>query len=274
MASDVKASGSDAEAGCGRGGAPSMKTMGLLTGLSYVSGIDYYRGINQQVAKLLPRGAVMERNSEMVIVSLDCDGYVELLTAQDTPGVCEYLFRGVRKLHAAGVDFLVIASNTAHICHDLVRQRLPELPVLHIADCTAAACRGQGRIGLLGTEPTMRDGSWLKSRLALHGIEVTVPAEAADRQRCYDIICQELSFDVFTDASRAFFVDLVRRLHSDGGATGGVILGCTEIELLVRQEDVPDVPLYRSAELHIQAAARVQAGAASLEEYLPPPPRE
>lgn len=246
-----------------------MKTIGMLTGLSYVSGIDYYRGINEQVAKLMPKGAVMPKNSEMVIVSLDCDGYVQLLQAHDDRGVCEYLFRGVKKLDAAGVDFLVIASNTAHICYDLVRERLPDLAILHIADCTAAAARGKGRVGLLGTEPTMRDGSWLKARLALHGIEVVAPPAAVDRQRCYDIICQELSFDVFTEDSRAFFVALVRQLHKEGGAEGGVILGCTEIELLVRQEDVPDVPLYRSAELHISAAARVQAGAAALADYLP-----
>eukprot|EP00440_Ansanella_granifera_P045770 gb/GFBE01049581.1/.p1 GENE.gb/GFBE01049581.1/~~gb/GFBE01049581.1/.p1 ORF type:complete len:252 (+),score=53.26 gb/GFBE01049581.1/:1-756(+) len=247
-----------------------MKTIGMLTGISYVSGIDYYRGINERIAKLLPDGAIMPKNSEMVIVSVDCDEYVRLLTAKDDVGVQEYLFRGVAKLHATGIDFLIIASNTAHICYSLVRQRLPDLPVLHIADCTAAAARGKGPVGLLGTEPTMRDGSWLKERLGLHGIEVRVPVSEEDRQRCYKIICDELSFDVFTDESRAFFVDLARKLHNDYGATGGVILGCTEIELLVRQADVPDVPLYRSAELHIDAAARVQAGTVPLEDFRPP----
>eukprot|EP00747_Dinoflagellata_sp_TGD_P082389 gnl/TRDRNA2_/TRDRNA2_161670_c0_seq3.p1 gnl/TRDRNA2_/TRDRNA2_161670_c0~~gnl/TRDRNA2_/TRDRNA2_161670_c0_seq3.p1 ORF type:complete len:120 (-),score=30.70 gnl/TRDRNA2_/TRDRNA2_161670_c0_seq3:80-439(-) len=118
----------------------------------------------------------------------------------------------------------------------------------------------------------MRDGSWLKSRLALHGIEVCVPLADADRQRCYDIICQELSFGKFEAASRAFFVGLIRQLHGSEGATGGVILGCTEIELLVQQSDVADVPLYRSADLHIDAAARVQAGIASLEDFMPPSP--
>lgn len=249
--------------------APAMSTLGLLTGLSYVSGMDYYRGINERVGKLLPRGAVMERNSDMVMVSLDCDEYVRLLAAKDDAGVCEYLFRGVQKLHAAGVDFLVIASNTAHICHDIVRTRLPDLPVLHIVDCMAAAIKGQRRVGLLGTEPTMRDGSWLKGRLAEHGVEVVVPRDASDQQRCYDIIVQELSFSVFKEDSRAFFVDLIRRLHRDQGAEGGVILGCTEIELLVRHGDVPDVPVFRSAELHIEAAARLQAGLTTMEELLP-----
>eukprot|EP00441_Pelagodinium_beii_P014333 CAMPEP_0197654188 /NCGR_PEP_ID=MMETSP1338-20131121/38705_1 /TAXON_ID=43686 ORGANISM="Pelagodinium beii, Strain RCC1491" /NCGR_SAMPLE_ID=MMETSP1338 /ASSEMBLY_ACC=CAM_ASM_000754 /LENGTH=239 /DNA_ID=CAMNT_0043229587 /DNA_START=105 /DNA_END=821 /DNA_ORIENTATION=- len=238
-----------------------MKTIGMLTGISYVSGIDYYRGINERIAKLLPNGSIMPKNSEMVMISVDCDEYVRLLTARDDEAVQEYLLRGIAKIHAAGVDFLVIASNTAHVCYERVRTRFPDLPVLHIADCTAAAARGKGPVGLLGTEPTMRDGSWLKSRLAKHGVEVLVPSSDEDRQRCYKIICDELSFDIFTETSRAFFAELARRLFREG-ATGGVILGCTEIELLLRQSDVPDVPLFRSAELHIEAAAKVQAAVA------------
>eukprot|EP00933_Yihiella_yeosuensis_P026616 TRINITY_DN20672_c0_g1_i2.p1 TRINITY_DN20672_c0_g1~~TRINITY_DN20672_c0_g1_i2.p1 ORF type:complete len:228 (+),score=51.09 TRINITY_DN20672_c0_g1_i2:185-868(+) len=212
----------------------------------------------------------MEKNSEMVVVSVDCDEYVRLLSAKDDDGVKEYLFRGVKKLHAAGIDFLVIASNTAHICHDVVRSRIPNLPILHIADCIAVAAKeAGGKVGLLGTEPTMRDGSWLKQRLAQHGVEVVVPSKAADQQRCYDIIVQELSFNEFREESRAFFVDLARRLHQEEGATGGVILGCTEIELLVRKGDADDVPFFRSAELHMDAAAKVQAGMAAIEDFLP-----
>ncbi|CAE8609301.1 unnamed protein product [Polarella glacialis] len=250
----------------------SMKTLGMLTGLSYVSGLDYYRGLNERIAKLMPRGRCMERNSEMVIVSLDCDEYVHLLESHDADGVREYLFRGVKKLDAAGIDFLVIASNTAHICHDLIRARIPKLPILHIADCVAAAAKGAGSLslGLLGTEPTMRDGSWLKQRLAAHGVKVVTPSSADDQRRCYDIIKQELSFNIFREESRQFFVDLARKLYHEEGATGGVILGCTEIELLVRKVDADDVPFFRSAELHMDAAARVQAGIADLEDFLPP----
>ncbi|CAE7192275.1 ygeA [Symbiodinium necroappetens] len=247
----------------------TMQTIGMLTGVSYVSGIDYYRGINERIAKLLPNGHIMAKNSDMVIVSVDCDEYVRLLTAKDSEGVQDYLANGVAKLHRAGVDFLVIASNTAHICVGLVRERFPDLPVLHIADCTAAAARGAGPVGLLGTEPTMRDGSWLKERLALHGVEVVVPPAEEDRQRCYKIICDELSFDKFTDESRRFFAEMARKLHGEWGGSGGVILGCTEIELLLRPGDVPEVPLFRSAELHMDAAARVQAGQVSLESFMP-----
>jgi len=250
-------------------GTGNLLRIGMLTGLSYVSGIDYYRGINEKVAKLLPRGRHMERNADMVIVSLDCDTYVSYLVEKDHSSVCEYLLKGVQNLHAAGAQFLVIASNTAHICCDAVAESLPSLPILHIADCVATVAKGQGPVGLLGTEPTMRDGSWLKQRLRQHGIEVIVPALEKDRQTCYDIICQELSFDKLLPESRSFFVSLIRKLFCESGATGGVILGCTEIELLVKQDDVPEVPLYRSAELHIDAAAQVHSGRASLVDFLP-----
>ncbi|CAJ1352618.1 unnamed protein product [Effrenium voratum] len=247
-----------------------MKTLGMLTGVSYVSGIDYYRGINERIAKLLPKGNIMAKNSEMVIVSVDCDEYVRLLTENDTPGVQEYLASGVAKLDRAGVDFLVIASNTAHICYSLVRERFPRLPVLHIADCLAAAIGRGATVGLLGTEPTMRDGSWLKERLAQHGVQVIVPQEEEQRQRCYKIICDELSFEIFKEESRSFLGSLSRQLKAQGAS--GVILGCTELELLLRQEDVPEVLLFRSAELHMDAAAKVQAGEKSIEEFLPSEP--
>mmetsp|Transcript_136823 Transcript_136823/g.381405 ORF Transcript_136823/g.381405 Transcript_136823/m.381405 type:complete len:250 (+) Transcript_136823:61-810(+) len=248
-----------------------MQTIGVLTGVSYVSGLDYYRGINEQVCQLMSKGRQMIPNPPMIMVSVDCDQYVDFLERGDDDGVKEYLLSGVRRIHGAGADFLVIASNTAHICYDRVREALPELPVLHIADTIATAIRGRGFsiVGLLGTEPTMRDGSWLKSRLRRHGVDVLVPAEAADCRRCYDIICQELSFNVLREESRAFFVSLCRSLQTAGAQ--GVVLGCTEIELLLKAADVPEVPLFCSAELHISAAAQVAAGSARVADFEAPP---
>lgn len=254
------------------GDAPKLKTVGMLTGLSYVSGIDYYRGVNEQTAALLPKGKHMKPNPPMVVVSLTCDEYVDLLSKRDDEGVISYLFKGIEILSTAKVDFVVICSNTAHIVYPTIQQRLPHLDVLHIADCTALACKAQGMttVGLLGTAPTMRDGSWLISRLALHGLTVVVPAEAADRRRCYeDIIVQELSFEVFKDDSRDFLLELVEKLKHAG--CQGVILGCTELELLVHPgcNDRAAVPLIRSAAEHITAASRVLAGEAALTDFLP-----
>lgn len=254
-----------------RGSPPAgaMRTVGLLTGVSYVSGLDYYGGINEKAAKIMPKGKHMVPNPPMVIVSVDCDEYVDYLERKDEEGVQEYLLKGVQKLHAMGADFLVIASNTAHCCYGRVREALPGFPVLHIADTTAQAIRSFGftKVGLLGTEPTMRDGSWLKSRLAAHGIEVVVPSSEEDTRRCYDIICQELSYNRMEDSSRQFFAQLCRSMMVEGAQ--GVILGCTEIELLVKAKDVPDVPLFCSAELHIRAAAQVAAGQSRVEDFAP-----
>mmetsp|Transcript_105724 Transcript_105724/g.329525 ORF Transcript_105724/g.329525 Transcript_105724/m.329525 type:complete len:263 (-) Transcript_105724:165-953(-) len=246
-----------------------MRTVGLLTGVSYVSGLDYYRGINEKAAELVPKAKVMIPNPPMVIVSLDCDEYVDYLERNDDAGLQEYLLKGIKKIHAAGADFLVIASNTAHVCYGSIREALPGFPVLHIADTTAMSIRTFGftRVGLLGTEPTMRDGSWLKSRLEAHGISVVVPSSESEARRCYDIICKELSFNELKDESRAFFVGLCRSMLTQGAQ--GVVLGCTEIELLVTARDVPDVPLFCSAELHIAAAARVAVGQACVENYAP-----
>eukprot|EP00746_Dinoflagellata_sp_MGD_P153088 gnl/MRDRNA2_/MRDRNA2_84066_c0_seq1.p1 gnl/MRDRNA2_/MRDRNA2_84066_c0~~gnl/MRDRNA2_/MRDRNA2_84066_c0_seq1.p1 ORF type:complete len:164 (-),score=25.45 gnl/MRDRNA2_/MRDRNA2_84066_c0_seq1:234-725(-) len=147
-----------------------MQTVGVLTGVSYVSGVDYYRGINEQASKLMKQGKRMVPNPPMVMVSVDCDEYVDFLERGDDNGVKDYLLKGVARLHGAGADFLVIASNTAHICVDKVRSVIPDLPVLHIADTTGCAIKARKfkTVGLLGTEPTMRDGSWLKSQLAQH----------------------------------------------------------------------------------------------------------
>lgn len=247
-----------------------MRKMGLLSGISYVSGLDYIRGVSEKVAALVPRGPVMPKNSLIAATFVDCDQYVALLEEEDFPAVARYLVdEGAAPLARAGADFAVIASNTGHIAAELIAAELPGLPLLHIADCTAAEARrvGARTVGLLGTRPTMAH-DYLKRRLRAHGLSVLVPEEDADRRRCYDIICQELSFERFLPESRAFFVSLVRGLATRGA--GAVVLGCTEIELLVKQADVPEVPLLLSAALHIDAAARVQAGERSLADFLPP----
>ena len=142
------------------------------------------------------------------------------------------------------------------------------IPYLHIADCTAKAIKDKGlkRVGLLGTEPTMRE-SYLKERLAMHGIETLVPDNDQDLSQIFQFIMHELGFGVFKPETLAFFKDQVAKLVAQGAE--GVILGCTEIELLIKQEHCPGVPLFASAELHMDAAAKVVAGAAQLSSYAP-----
>ncbi len=185
----------------------------------------------------------------------------------DFDGISEHLCIGVEAVVKAGAAFLVIASNTGHIAVPLVRTRFPDLPVLHIGDCAAAAIRAAGasNVGLLGTEPTMRE-VFLKEQLGKHGIRTLVPESEQDLTQISQYITMELGFNTFKETTREFFVTQIRALAARGAE--GVILGCTEIELLVKQSDVPEVPLYCSAELHIEAAARVQAGIDTVAQYM------
>ncbi len=243
-------------------------TLGILTGISYVSGVDYFNGINEKVLVNTPTGHLMSPNPPIVMVSVDCDAYVHYLTLKSFAKVTEHLLAGVRKLVAAGCDILVIASNTGHICVPAVERDFPELLILHIADCCAFQAKKQGlaKVGLIGTKPTMEE-DYLKSRLLLHGITTLVPDEEQTRKEIYEIIYQELSYNVFRDESRTKMVKALRELEARGAEA--CILGCTEIELLVQQEHVPGLPLLPSAEIHIQTTANVLLGKVALEDVLP-----
>ena len=244
-------------------------SLGILTGISYVSGLDYYRGINERVLAGTPKRRVMAPNPPVIMVSVDCDEYAYLLSTRAFDEVDTHLLNGVTKLVAAGCDVLVIASNTGHVCVPAVEKAHPELAVLHIADCCATELRRRGlsSVGLVGTKPTMQE-DYLKARLALHGIETLVPEEEDMQDAIYDIICQELSYNVFNEQSRELMVGVIRQLESRGAQ--GCILGCTEIELLVKQEHVPGLPLLPSAEIHIEAAADLLLGKLELSDVLPP----
>lgn len=242
--------------------------LGILTGISYVSGLDYYRSINEQVTSTRETGFLMPPNPPMVLVSMDCDVYAHHLTDGTFADVGDYLLEGVARLVDAGCDWMVIASNTAHLCVPMIEDRFPDLPVLHIADCCAHQLRARGHstTGLIGTKPTM-ESDYLKDRFDRHGIEVIVPEPAATRDEIFRIIHEELSFERFEPGSRAFVVSAIEELAARSGAA--CVSGCTEIELLVRQEHVPNIDWLPSAELHINAIVDVLLGRTELHDLLP-----
>ena len=246
----------------------SSPTLGILTGISYVSGLDYFKGINEKVLTNTPQYHIMSPNPSIVMVSVDCDKYVHYFTMKSFDKVIEHLLTGVRKLVVAGCDMLVIASNTGHICVPAVEREFPELKILHIADCCALQLKQQGfsKTGLIGTRPTM-EGNHLKSRFFRHGITIIVPEEVQTQAEINKIICHELSYNVFRDESRATMVKAIRGLEALGAEV--CISGCTEIELLVQQEHVPEIPLLPSAEIHIQATADILLEKLVLEDVLP-----
>ena len=244
-------------------------SLGILTGISYISGLDYYESINRLFTEGSSVGHEMRPNPEILMVSVDCDRYVNLLNADALDEVAQYLLCGVEKLVQAGCNLLVIASNTGHVSVPAINKAFPDLAIVHIADCSAAKLRAIGcsNISLIGTKPTM-ENDFLMSRLELHGVATTIPSDSSARNRIYDIICQELSYNILRDESRDFMVGEIRAMAKRGAKA--CLLGCTEIELLVQQEDIPDVPLLPSAEIHTAEVANILLGRRQLEELLPP----
>ena len=224
-----------------------MKTIGLIGGVTWLSTIEYYREINRLVAERL--GGC--HSARMVIHSVD---FAEHLAIQERgwPGVADELADAARGLVAAGADFLVIAANTLHRVADEVEAAAGR-PVLHIADATARAihARGQKTVGLLGTRFTMGEAFYRRRLSERHGIRVLVPAPE-DCRTIDAIIYDELAHGRFENPARDACVSVIDRLTAAGAE--GVILGCTELPLLVRPADTPAV-LFDTLTIHTAAAA-------------------
>ncbi len=224
-----------------------MKTLGLIGGMSWESTIPYYRIVNDRMRERL--GGL--HSAKLVLHSVD---FAEIEAMQhrgewETAGAV--LAEAARGLQAAGAEAIVICTNTMHRVAPQV-QAAVDLPLLHIADATAARIRASGltRVALLGTRFTMEQ-AFYRDRIAVAGIEVITP-DAAQRDRVHRVIYDELCLGRILDASRddyrAIITDLV------GRGAQGVILGCTEIGLLVGAGDA-SVPLFDTARIHAEAAA-------------------
>jgi aspartate racemase len=224
-----------------------MRTLGLLGGMAWPSTIEAYRTINTAVAARLG-GA---HSAPLIIWSFDF-AEVEALQASgrwDDAGAL--LADAARRLEAAGAEGLMLCTNTMHRVADVIEAAVA-IPLLHIADATAAAIRADGGVcvALLGTRFTMEE-DFYRDRLSAHGFQVVVP-EAADRAIVHGVIYEELIHGRVTTSSRAAYRAIVARLVARG--VDGVIAGCTEIELLLGPEDVP-VAYYPTTSLHAAAAA-------------------
>ena len=223
-----------------------MRVIGLIGGMSWESTAIYYRIANELVRDRL--GGL--HSARIVLVSLDFQEISELQRADRWDEAAGILARAARTLEQAGAELLLICTNTMHLLIDEV-QAAVEAPVLHIGDTAAEAVRAAGidRIALLGTAFTM-EKPFYRERIAQHGIEVLVPDEE-DRGFIHRAIFDELALGVVDDRTRERFAGIIDGLVARGAQ--GVILGCTEIELLISQQDSP-VPVFPTARLHIEAA--------------------
>jgi aspartate racemase len=224
-----------------------MRTIGLIGGLSWESTAIYYQIINQRVRERL--GGSHSANS--LIWSVDYTVVEDLIFADRWDEVGEMLAGAGVKLETMGAELLLICSNTFSRVNDEV-ERAATVPVLHIADAVGAevSARGMRKVGLLGTRFTMEE-AFYRDRLTRHGFEVIVP-EQDERDLVHRVIFEELIRGVLHPSSRDAYVGTIDNLAAQGAEA--VILGCTEIELLITDKDTA-IPLLPSARLHAEAAA-------------------
>lgn len=223
-----------------------MKTIGLIGGMSWESSAEYYRIINRDVQRRL--GGVHSARSLML--SVDFGDIETLQHAGDWDALTAEMVAAAQSLERGGADFIVLCTNTMHRMAGAMEAGVA-IPLLHIVDPTAEALKGAGvqKVGLLGTAFTMEQ-DFYKGRFAGHGFEVLIP-EAEDRATIHRIIYEELVCGEIREPSRAAYRAVIARLVSAGAEA--IILGCTEIMLLVRAEDSA-VPLFDTTNLHAMAA--------------------
>lgn len=224
-----------------------MKTIGLIGGLSWESSIEYYRRINEEVRARL--GGL--HSAQSLMYSFDFEEIETLQHAGRWDAATDRMVEAARRLERGGADFVLICSNTMHRMAAEVQAAIG-IPLLHIADATAEQIRAAGlrRIGLLATGYTMEQ-DFYKGRLTdRYGLDVRVPA-APDRQVVHDVIYGELCRGIIRPESKAQYVDIMHKLAADGAE--GIILGCTEITLLVGPPDSP-VPVFDTTAIHALAA--------------------
>ena len=225
-----------------------MKTIGLIGGMSWESSIEYYRIINETAKEKL--GGLHSAKSLMITVDF---AEIEKLQHEGRwDDAAQILIRCAQDLEHGGADFIVLCTNTMHKVADQIQAGI-KIPFLHIADATAEKIKSAGlqKIGLLGTRFTMEQ-DFYKSRLTeKYGLEVLIPNNA-ERELVHRVIYDELCLGVVKNDSRNNYKEIMQSLVEQGAQ--GIILGCTEIELLVKQEDA-SIPLFPTSRIHAEAAA-------------------
>ncbi len=229
-----------------------VKVLGLLGGMSWTSTMEYYRLANEETQARL--GGL--HSAPLLLWSADFAEIEVLQVAGRWDEAGRVLADAARALEQAGAEVLVLCTNTMHKVAETIEAAV-EIPLVHIVDSAAAAVSAVGirRVGLLGTRFTMEEPFWAR-RMDGYGIEVAVPGPD-DRETVHRIIYDELCRGVMTDASRARYVEIVEKLAGEGAE--GVVLGCTEIELLVGSHDT-SVPLFPSTALHVRSAVDAALG--------------
>jgi aspartate racemase len=224
-----------------------MKTIGLIGGMSWESSSEYYRIINETVRERL--GGL--HSAECIMYSADFEEIENLQHQGKWEELTKLMLNFAQKLEGAGADFIVICTNTMHKMAEEVENNT-NIPLLHIADATAEKIieKGLRKLGLLGTNFTMEEDFFKKRLEEKYNIEVIIPSQN-DRRIIDSVIYNELCLGIIKQSSKEKYKEVINRLISDGA--DGVILGCTEIPLLVSQGDV-EMPVFDTTTIHAKSA--------------------
>ncbi|MES5866917.1 MULTISPECIES: aspartate/glutamate racemase family protein [Bacillus cereus group] len=219
-----------------------MKTIGLIGGMSWESTSEYYRIINEEIKERL--GGL--HSAKCMINSVDFEEIERFQSNGNWNGAGEVLGNAAYSLQRGGADFIIICTNTMHKVVEKIKENI-HIPVLHIADATAKEIKRKGiqKVGLLGTKYTMEQ-DFYKLRIEENHIKVMVPSEK-DRDKINEVIYIELCLGKITSQSREYYKRVIEDLVKEGAQ--GIILGCTEIGLLIKQEDV-SIPIFDTTHIH------------------------
>ncbi len=227
-----------------------MKTIGMLGGMSWESTAIYYREINEGIKEKL--GAL--HSAEIILNSIDFEKIERLQEIGDWEATADILKKAARSVELAGADFLIICTNTMHIVAPEITTNL-RIPVLHIADATGEKLIEDkiSSVGFLGTNFTMEKSFYKERLLRQYGIQTVIPS-SEDRMELHRVIYEELCRGVVKQSSREYYLEVIDKLKTAGAE--GIILGCTEIGMLISQKDTT-ARLYDTTKIHAEMAVNV-----------------
>ena len=223
-----------------------MKTIGIVGGTTWVSTVDYYKLFNQKVSKALGRN----HSARVILFSVDFQDVMTFKAEGRDDALRKLMLDAANKLEYAGAECLLLGANTMHMMADFIQERVT-IPLIHIGEETAKVIAAQGlnKVALLGTKITM-EKDFYRDKLAEQDIESIIPDEN-DRDFINNSIFEEFSKEIFSDETRLRYSEIIQKMTAEGAE--GIILGCTEIPLLLDQKDF-DIPLFNTTEIHAEAA--------------------
>lgn len=224
-----------------------MKKIGIIGGMSYESSLHYYERINNMINEKL--GSLY--TAEIIMYSVNFQSIEPYMRQNNWDAIEKELCDKAKKLEEIGADIIIIATNTMHKLADKIQKSI-SIPILHIADCVAKECleKNVKRVGLLGTKYTMTE-DFLKDRLIKNGLNVYVPNKEEDINEIDRVIFKELCIGKIEDNSKKYYINVINNMIKEF-KIDGIILGCTEIEMLIKENDI-DIPIFDTTQAHINS---------------------